>query len=75
MVYTLYKYQEIGGTYRIGKKLGTRDQLPLIKKGWEENAKIRYNLTEEQSEAIIEPFLQCILDATRYSFSLVHSLS
>ena len=59
----------------IGKKLGTRDQLPLIKKGWEENAKIRYNLTEEQSEAIIEPFLQCILDATRYSFSLVHSLS
>ena len=28
----------------IGKKLGTRDQLPLIKQGWEENAKIRYNL-------------------------------
>lgn len=59
----------------IGKKLGTRDQLPLIKQGWEENAKVRYNLTEERSEAIIEPFLQCILDATRYSFSLVHSLS
>lgn len=69
------KYREIEGIYRIGKKLGTRDQLPLIKKGWEENAKIRYNLTEEKSEAIIEPFLQCILDATRYSFSLVHSLS
>ena len=59
----------------ISKKLGTREQLPKIKKMWEENAKIRYNLTDEQSEAIIEPFLQCILDATRYSFSLVHSLS
>ena len=59
----------------VAKKLGTREQLPKIKKMWEENAKIRYNLTDEQSEAIIEPFLQCILDATRYSFSLVHSLS
>ena len=59
----------------ISKKLGTREQLPKIKKMWEENAKIRYNLTDEQSEAIIEPFLQCVLDATRYSFSLVHSLS
>lgn len=59
----------------ISKKLGTREQLPKIKKMWEQNAKIRYNLTDEQSEAIIEPFLQCILDATRYSFSLVHSLS
>lgn len=59
----------------ISKKYGTREQLPKIKKMWEENAKIRYNLTDEQSEAIIEPFLQCILDATRYSFSLVHSLS
>ena len=59
----------------IGKKLGTRDQLPIIKEGWEKNAKVKYNLTDEQSDKIINPFLQCILDATRYSFSLVHSLS
>lgn len=59
----------------IGKKLGTRDQLPIIKEGWEKNAKVKYNLTNEQSDKIINPFLQCILDATRYSFSLVHSLS
>ena len=59
----------------VAKKLGTREQLPKIKKAWETNAKVRYNLTDEQSESIIEPFLQCILDATRYSFSLVHSLS
>lgn len=59
----------------IGKKLGTRDQLPIIKEGWEKNAKVKYHLTDEQSDKIINPFLQCILDATRYSFSLVHSLS
>lgn len=59
----------------IGKKLGTRDQLPIIKEGWEKNAKVRYHLTDEESDKIINPFLQCILDATRYSFSLVHSLS
>lgn len=59
----------------IGKKLGTRDQLPIIKDGWEKNAKVKYNLTDEESDKIINPFLQCILDATRYSFSLVHSLS
>lgn len=59
----------------IGKKLCTRDQLPIIKEGWEKNAKVKYNLTDEQSDKIINPFLQCILDATRYSFSLVHSLS
>lgn len=59
----------------IGKKLGTRDQLPIIKEGWEKDAKVKYHLTDEQSDKIINPFLQCILDATRYSFSLVHSLS
>lgn len=59
----------------VAKKVGTRDLLPFIKDGWEKNAKIKYNLTDEQSDRIINPFLQCILDATRYSFSLVHSLS
>ena len=59
----------------VAKKLGTRDQLPIIKEGWEKNAKVKYHLTDEQSDKIINPFLQCILDATRYSFSLVHSLS
>lgn len=59
----------------VAKKLGTREQLPIIKEGWDKNAKVRYNLTDEESDKIINPFLQCILDATRYSFSLVHSLS
>lgn len=59
----------------IGKKLGTRDELPIIKKGFEENAKKIFNLTDKESDAIINPFLQCILDATRYSFCRIHAYS
>ena len=59
----------------IAKKFGTREDLPKIKNGFEQNAKIKYNLTQEQSDDIIEPFLQCILDATRYSFSKIHDYS
>lgn len=57
----------------IGKKLGTKEQIPIVKKAFEDNAKIKYNLTDEKSDEIIEPVLQCILDATRYSFSKNHA--
>lgn len=57
----------------IGKKLGTKEQIPIVKKAFEDNAKVKYNLTNEKSEEIIEPVLQCILDATRYSFSKNHA--
>ena len=59
----------------IGKKLGTREELPIIKKGFEENAKKVFGLTDEESDNIINPFLQCILDATRYSFCRIHAYS
>lgn len=59
----------------VAKKKGTRKQLPKIKEGFEKNAKIKYNLTQEQSDEIIEPFLQCILDATRYAFGRGHDYS
>lgn len=59
----------------IGKKLGTREELPIIKKGFEENAKKTFNLTDKESDNIINPFLQCILDATRYSFCRIHAYS
>ena len=59
----------------IGKKLGTKEELPVIKKGFEENAKKAFNLTDKKSDAIINPFLQCILDATRYSFCRIHAYS
>ena len=59
----------------IGKKLGTREELPIIKKGFEENAKKTFGLTDKESDNIINPFLQCILDATRYSFCRIHAYS
>lgn len=57
----------------IAKKVGTKEQIPIVKKAFEDNAKVKYNLTDEKSEEIIEPVLQCILDATRYSFSKNHA--
>lgn len=59
----------------VAKKKGTRDQLPIIKKGFEENAKIKYGLSQEQSDKIIDSFNQCILDATRYAFGRAHDYS
>lgn len=57
----------------IGKKLGTRSVLPEVRSGFENNAKVLYNLSDEESEAIIAPILDGILDASRYSFSKNHA--
>lgn len=70
-----YLVSGIIGHNCIAKKKGTREQLPLIKEGFEKNAKVKYNLTQEQSDEIINPFLQCILDATRYAFARAHDYS
>lgn len=59
----------------IGKKLGTKQQLPIIKKRFEENGKVRLGLSQEKSDEIMDIFLGCVLNATRYSFSLVHAVS
>lgn len=70
-----YLVSGIIGHNCIAKKRQTREQLPLIKEGFEKNAKVKYNLTQEQSDEIINPFLQCILDATRYAFGRAHDYS
>lgn len=57
----------------IAKKKGTKELLPKIKNGFEKDAKVKYNLTQSESDEIIEPIMQCILDATRYAFSWNHS--
>lgn len=57
----------------IAKKKGTEQLLPEIKQGFIENSKEKYNLSDKQVDDIIEPMLQCILDATRYAFSWNHS--
>lgn len=59
----------------IGKKLGTKEQLPIIKQRFEENGKVRLGLSQEKSDEIMDIFLGCVLNATRYSFSLVHAVS
>lgn len=59
----------------VAKKLGTKDQLPIIRKGFEENAKVRYHLSDAKTDEIMNVFLNCILYATRYSFSSIHSYS
>ena len=59
----------------IGKKLGTKEQLPIIRKGFEENAKVKYSLSGEKTDEIMDIFLNCVLYATRYSFSSIHAYS
>jgi DNA polymerase-3 subunit alpha len=60
---------------KIAKRLGTRDMLPDIEKGFNENAKVKYNLSDKKAKEIVTPFNQCILDATRYSFCRAHAYS
>lgn len=59
----------------IAKKIGTKEQLPIIEKAFYEHGKKDLNLTDEQAQAVIQPFLRCILDATRYSFCRIHAYS
>lgn len=70
----------------FAKKTGTEGVLPVIKNGGYLNdkrehyidgfiatMKKRYNMTEDQAEQTITAFLQVILDASDYLFSLNHS--
>lgn len=59
----------------ISKKLGTKEQLPVIKEAFERNAKIQLNISDKKSDEIMNIFLNCILYATRYSFSSIHAYS
>jgi len=59
----------------VAKKLGTKEQLPIIRERFEQNGKKQLNLSDEKAEEIITMFLDCVLFATRYSFSLVHSIA
>lgn len=57
----------------IAKKKGTEQLIPEIRESFIKNSKDKYKLSEKQCSNIIEPILQCILDATRYAFSWNHS--
>ena len=57
----------------IAKKKGTETLLPEIERRFVEHCANNYNLSAEESENIIKPFLQVILDASAYAFSWNHS--
>ena len=57
----------------IAKKKGTEQLLPEIKRRFIEYCPQHYEITAEQCETVIEPFIQIILDASDYGFSWNHS--
>jgi DNA polymerase III subunit alpha len=57
----------------FAKKTGTEEHIPRIKLGFISTMKEKYNVGEEESEKLIESFLQVIQDASDYLFSLNHS--
>lgn len=57
----------------IAKKKGTETLLPEIEERFVTYCSKQYNMTTEQCENIIKPFLQIILDASDYGFSWNHS--
>ena len=58
----------------IGKKLGTEDLIPEIEKRFIDTSTKQYHLSNKKAEEIVKPFIQVILNASSYGFSLNHSL-
>jgi DNA polymerase-3 subunit alpha len=57
----------------IAKKKGTETLLPEIERRFISFCTENYDMTTEQCEEVIKPFLQIILDASAYGFSWNHS--
>lgn len=57
----------------FAKKYGTEDDIPKIKAGFIATMKEKYNMDKSEAEQTIVAFLQVIMDASRYLFSLNHS--
>lgn len=57
----------------IAKKKGTETLLPEIEQRFIAFCSEHYQMTTEQCEEVIKPFLQIILDASAYGFSWNHS--
>lgn len=57
----------------FAKKMGTEQYIPRIKSGFIKTMKEQYGVVESESEKLIESFLQVIVDASDYLFSLNHS--
>ena len=57
----------------FAKKTGTDKFIPKIKEGFNKTMKEKYNVDEDESNKLIENFIQVIIDASSYLFSLNHA--
>ena len=58
----------------FSKKMGTEDDIPKIKSGFIKTMKEKYNVEKDKSEELITNFIQVIIDASNYLFSLNHAI-
>lgn len=57
----------------FAKKTGTDKDIPQIKVGFAKTMAERYNMSQDESDKVIADFIQVIIDASNYLFSLNHS--
>lgn len=57
----------------FAKKTGTDKDIPQIKTGFAKTMAERYNMNQDESDKVIADFIQVIIDASNYLFSLNHS--
>lgn len=57
----------------FAKKTGTDKDIPQIKAGFTKTMAERYNMSQDESDKVIADFIQVIIDASNYLFSLNHS--
>lgn len=57
----------------FAKKTGTDKDIPQIKAGFAKTMKEQYGMSQEESNTVIADFIQVIIDASNYLFSLNHS--
>ena len=57
----------------FAKKTGTDKDIPQIKVGFARTMAERYNMSQDESDKVIADFIQVIIDASNYLFSLNHS--
>lgn len=57
----------------FAKKTGTEKDIPQIKAGFAKTMADQYGMSKEESDKVIADFIQVIMDASNYLFSLNHS--
>lgn len=57
----------------FAKKTGTEKDIPQIKAGFAKTMAEQYGMSKDESDKVIADFIQVIMDASNYLFSLNHS--